>query len=43
MEGVALVTLILNPTTMEISTLRHPIRIDKWTKILNLSADIKWS
>jgi hypothetical protein len=43
MEEAALATLILNPTTMEISTQRHPIRIVKWTKILNLSADTKWS
>lgn len=43
MVAAVLVTLILNPTTMEISTQRHQIRIVKWTKILNLSADIKWS
>ena len=43
MEVAALATLILNPTTMVISTQRHRIRIVKWTKILNLSADIKWS
>lgn len=43
MEVAALDTLILNPTTMEILTQRHPIRIVKWTKILNLSVDIKWS